>query len=183
MTLEEKLKHSIRDVPDFPKPGILFKDITPLLQDVRLSAEITSSLADYWSKYPIDVVVGIESRGFIWGNALAQHMKVPFVPVRKKGKLPADTFSYEYKLEYGTAEVEIHKDAIQSGQKVLIHDDLLATGGTAVAAAELIKKCNGSVVGFSFLVELMFLKGKEISMIKGGKISDLTSYLFAEFST
>ncbi|MEQ9009509.1 MAG: adenine phosphoribosyltransferase, partial [Ekhidna sp.] len=137
MDLQQRIKDTIRDVPDFPKPGIVFKDITPLLQDVKLSADITEAFADYWKSFPIDAIVGIESRGFIWGNAMAQKLGVPFVPVRKKGKLPADTFSYKYDLEYGSAEVEIHKDGIKAGQKVLVHDDLLATGGTAVAAAEL----------------------------------------------
>ncbi|GAB4245418.1 MAG: adenine phosphoribosyltransferase [Ekhidna sp.] len=161
MTLEERIKKVIRDVPDFPKPGIVFKDITPLLKEVQLSGDITSALADYWQSYHIDVIVGIESRGFIWGNALAQKMKIPFVPIRKKGKLPADTYSFEYQLEYGSSEVEIHKDGILKGQRVLIHDDLLATGGTALAAAELVKKCEGVVAGFSFLVELSFLDGSK----------------------
>ena len=128
MSLKEQITSSIRDVPDFPKPGIVFKDITPLLLDVVLSKKITLALAEFWSAKKIDVIVGIESRGFIWGNSLAQEMNIPFVPIRKKGKLPADTYSYKYDLEYGSAEVEIHKDGIEKGQNVLIHDDLLATG-------------------------------------------------------
>jgi adenine phosphoribosyltransferase len=174
--LIDRIKSVIRDVPDFPKPGIIFKDITPLLQDVELSKEITSALAEYWKDKGIDVIVGIESRGFIWGNALAQAMNIPFVPIRKKGKLPADTYSFKYDLEYGSAEVEIHKDGISKGKNVLIHDDLLATGGTAIAAAELIKMCGGKVAGYSFLVELSFLNGKEMIAKNGEKIHSLVSY-------
>ncbi|WP_424964259.1 adenine phosphoribosyltransferase [Ekhidna sp.] len=160
MNLRQRIIDSIRDVPDFPKPGIVFKDITPLLKDVQLSADITDALADYWKDHELDAIVGIESRGFIWGNALAQKLNIPFVPVRKKGKLPAETHSFAYDLEYGSAELEIHKDSILSGHRALIHDDLLATGGTAVAAAELVKMAGGEVAGFSFLVELGFLNGR-----------------------
>lgn len=176
MSLKDQIISSIRDVPDFPKPGIVFKDITSLLLNVQLSKDITKALAEYWSGKQIEVIVGIESRGFIWGNALAQEMNIPFVPIRKKGKLPADTYSFKYDLEYGSAEVEIHKDGILKGQNVLIHDDLLATGGTAVAAAELIKMCGGKVAGYSFLVELSFLNGKEAIMKNGEKIHSLVSY-------
>lgn len=176
MSLKDQIISSIRDVPDFPKPGIVFKDITPLLQDVVLSKKITLAFAEYWSDRQIDVIVGIESRGFIWGNSLAQEMNIPFVPIRKKGKLPADTFSYKYDLEYGSAEIEIHKDGIFAGQNVLIHDDLLATGGTAVAGAELIKMCGGSVAGYSFLVELSFLNGREVIAKNGEEIHSLVSY-------
>ncbi len=176
MNLEKRIIDSIRDIPDFPKPGIVFKDITPLLKDVHLSAEITDAFAKQWLSQNIDVIVGIESRGFIWGNSLAQKMGLPFVPVRKKGKLPADTFSYEYDLEYGSAEVELHKDAIIKGHKVLIHDDLLATGGTAVAAAELIKLAGGEIAGFSFLVELSFLDGVKFLKNYSNNIHSLVSY-------
>ena len=176
MNLVEKIKANIRDVPDFPKPGILFKDITPLLQNVQLSHEITKALTEVWKDQTIDAVVGIESRGFIWGNAMAQEMQVPFVPVRKKGKLPAETFSYLYDLEYGSAEVEIHRDALKDGMNVLIHDDLLATGGTAKAAAELIKMSGGNVAGFSFLVELSFLNGQEALRQEHSWIRSLISY-------
>jgi adenine phosphoribosyltransferase len=160
MDLQQRIKDAIKDVPDFPKPGIMFKDITPLLKDVQLSADITDAFATYWKVFSVDAVVGIESRGFIWGNAIAQKMGVPFIPVRKKGKLPGDTYSFKYDLEYGSAEVEMHKDGIKKGQKVLVHDDLLATGGTAIAAAELIKKAGGELAGLSFLVELSFLHGQ-----------------------
>ena len=176
MSLKEQIISTIRDVPDFPKPGIIFKDITPLLQDVVLSKKITLAFAEYWIDKKIDVIVGIESRGFIWGNSLAQEMNIPFVPIRKKGKLPSDTYSFKYDLEYGSAEIEIHKDAITAGQNVLIHDDLLATGGTAIAAAELIKMCGGKVAGYSFLVELSFLNGKDVLSKNGEEIHSLVSY-------
>lgn len=176
MNLRQRIVDTIRDVPDFPKPGIIFKDITPLLKDVQLSADITDALADYWKDYELDIIVGIESRGFIWGNTLAQKLNVPFVPVRKKGKLPAETHSFTYDLEYGSAEVEIHKDSILDGQRVLVHDDLLATGGTAVAAAELIKMAGGKVAGFSFLVELGFLNGRALLDEYSAHIHSIVSY-------
>ncbi|WP_370086702.1 adenine phosphoribosyltransferase [Ekhidna sp.] len=176
MNLQERITQTIRNVPDFPKAGIMFKDITPLLKDVKLSADITNAFAEYWVSYNIDAIVGIESRGFIWGNSLAQKMGVPFVPIRKKGKLPAETYSFEYDLEYGSAEVEIHKDGIAAGQRVLVHDDLLATGGTAIAAAELIKISGGEVAGFSFLVELEFLNGAEKLKRYNSEINSLVSY-------
>ena len=176
MNLTKRIISSIRDVPDFPKPGILFKDITPLLQDVQLSADITEAIAEYWKGYELDAVVGIESRGFIWGNALAQKLNIPFVPVRKKGKLPAETHSFAYDLEYGSAEVEMHKDAMIKGARVLIHDDLLATGGTALAAAELVKMAGGKVLGFSFLVELSFLHGRDALHKWCDKIHSLVTY-------
>lgn len=176
MNLVERITKGIRTVPDFPKQGIQFKDITPLLQDVQLSADITHFLAEYWSSKEIDLVVGIESRGFIWGNSLAQAMQVPFVPIRKKGKLPAETYSFEYDLEYGSAEVEIHKDAISKEQRVLVHDDLLATGGTGLAAAELIKQCDGMLAGFSFLIALDFLNGRDALKDYGVEIHSLVNY-------
>ena len=176
MNLEERIKAKIRDVPNFPKEGIIFKDITPLLQDVAMSQEITKALVATWSNKKIDAIVGIESRGFIWGNAMAQEMKVPFVPIRKKGKLPAETYEYAYDLEYGSAEVEIHKDALEPGMNVLIHDDLLATGGTAKAAQELVQMSDASVAGFSFLVELSFLKGVDLLRTQETAVTSLISY-------
>jgi len=176
MDIAQRIIRTIRDVPDFPKPGIVFKDITPLLSDVQLSADITRSLFDFWKDQLPDVVVGIESRGFIWGNALAQQLGVPFVPVRKKGKLPAETHCFAYDLEYGAAEVELHKDAIKEGQRVLIHDDLLATGGTAIAAAELVKMARGEVVGYSFLIELGFLHGRAKLEAQTTNIHSLVTY-------
>ncbi len=176
MNLQERIKSTIRDVADFPKPGILFKDITPLLTDVSLSRDITTTLAQYWKKYEIDVIVGIESRGFIWGNVLAQTLGLPFVIIRKKGKLPGETHTYEYDLEYGSAEIELHKGMIRAGAQVLVHDDLLATGGTACAAAELVKQAGGKIAGFSFLVTLHFLKGEEALKKYSSQIHSLVSY-------
>ena len=159
--LTERIVTSIRDVPDFPKPGILFKDITPVLADPQLCIDISTSLKEYWKHKDVDGVIGIESRGFIFGMQMAQQLGVPFIPVRKAGKLPYRTINHAYELEYGSAEMEIHIDAISDNHSIVIHDDLLATGGTAVAAAELVQKSGGKVAGFSFLVELDFLKGRD----------------------
>jgi len=159
--LSKKLKQTIRDVPDFPKPGILFKDITPVLSDPKLSLQVSEAFYSHWKGKGIAIVIGIESRGFIYGLQLAQQLGVPFIPVRKAGKLPYKTVRHAYDLEYGSAEIEMHEDAIRPGDHVLIHDDLLATGGTARAAAELVAKMKGKVVGYSFLIELSFLKGRE----------------------
>ncbi|MCE3280737.1 MAG: adenine phosphoribosyltransferase [Bacteroidetes bacterium] len=159
--LEEKIKSVIRDVPDFPKPGILFKDITPILHDHKLCSEIVDAFAEKLSESKPDAIVGIESRGFLFGFALANKLQIPFILVRKAGKLPYKKIAFEYSLEYGTAKVEMHEDEIKKGWNVLIHDDLLATGGTAEAAAKLIQMQGGNVSGFAFLVELEFLKGTE----------------------
>ena len=159
--VSDKIKQIIRDVPDFPKPGIVFKDITPILKNPGLCDEIADALAQQLTNTKIDVVAGIESRGFLFGLALAQKLKVPFVPIRKAGKLPYKTIQQSYDLEYGSATLEVHEDAFDAGQKVLIHDDLLATGGTVVAASALVQKLGAEVVGYSFLINLDFLKGKE----------------------
>jgi len=159
--LEQKLKNAIRDVPDFPKPGILFKDITPILHSPKLCDEIVNAFSKYCVDKNINAIVGVESRGFLFGFALANKLNIPFVLVRKAGKLPYKTISYEYDLEYGSAKVEMQVDEIQPGWNVIIHDDLLATGGTAEAAAKLIQMQKGNVAGFAFVVELDFLKGKE----------------------
>lgn len=159
--LEQKIKSVIRDVADFPKPGIMFKDITPILHNQHLCNEIVNEFASLIAHKNINAIVGVESRGFLFGFALANKLNVPFVLVRKSGKLPYKKISYNYDLEYGSATVEMQVDEIQKGWNVLIHDDLLATGGTAEAAAELVKMQNGNVAGFAFLVELDFLKGKE----------------------
>lgn len=159
--LAETLKKVIRDVPDFPKPGIIFKDITPILLDASLTKSIVNEMAEKSSAMNLDAIVGIESRGFWFGIMLANELNIPFIPVRKKGKLPYKTMSYKYDLEYGSAEVEIHEDALEENWNVLIHDDLLATGGTAKAAAELIKMQKAKVSGFSFVVELDFLNGQD----------------------
>jgi adenine phosphoribosyltransferase len=155
------LAQYIRNVPDFPIEGIQFKDITTLLQNpVPFSASVEEMLA-YYEDTEIDVVVGIESRGFIWGAILAYELGVGFVPVRKMDKLPAETVRAEYALEYGTATLEMHADAIQPGQRALVVDDLLATGGTAKATCELIEQLGGEVVGLAFLIELTFLPGRD----------------------
>lgn len=161
MNLEEKVKYSIRDVNDYPKPGIIFKDITPVLSDPLLVKEIVSEMVHQLNHHKIDAIAAVEARGFIFGSMLAHVLNCRFIPVRKSGKLPYKTVSQEYALEYGTASVEVHRDAVQPGWKVLIHDDLLATGGTAGAAATLVKRLGGEVAGFSFLVNLSFLAGEQ----------------------
>lgn len=158
--LEHKLRSVIRDVPDFPKPGILFKDITPILHQPQLCNDIVNAFAEKLSGQKIDAVVGIESRGFLFGFALANKLNIPFVLVRKAGKLPYKKVAVEYDLEYGSAKIEMHEEEIQKGWNVLIHDDLLATGGTAEAAARLIQMQGANVAGFAFLVELTFLNGR-----------------------
>ncbi len=157
----EKIARAIRTVPDFPKEGIQFKDITPLLAEAELFAETIECFRETISDKSIQVVAGIESRGFIFGAALALQLGVGFIPIRKPGKLPYKTFRQEYALEYGTDALEIHQDAVENGQKVLLIDDLLATGGTALAAAKLIEQCGGEVVAIRFLIELDFLKGRD----------------------
>ncbi len=176
MSLSEQVKTTIRDVADFPKPGILFKDITPILENSLLCSEITSELAKPYENAKPDAIVGVESRGFLFGMLLAQHFKIPFIPVRKAGKLPYETISYSYNLEYGSATVEMHVDSIKPHWKVLVHDDLLATGGTAAAAAELILKQGADVCGFTFIVELSFLDGKKALQKYNSRIDSLVSY-------
>ena len=161
MNIEQKLKETIRDVADFPKPGILFKDISTIMLNPELSKEVLAYLVNHYKEQGIDAIAGIESRGFLFGYPLAMELGVPFILIRKQGKLPYKKISHSYDLEYGSAVIEIHNDAVQPGQKVLIHDDLLATGGSADAAAELVKKCGGEIAGFNFLVGLSFLQGEE----------------------
>ncbi len=155
------LKGKIRDVPNFPKDGILFKDITTLLQDPQAFRQAVDLMAATYRNKAVELVVGVESRGFIFGGALAYLLNAGFVPVRKEGKLPHQKISEAYALEYGSAMLEIHRDAIKAGQSVVIVDDLLATGGTARATANLVQKLGGKVVGISFLIELEFLKGAD----------------------
>jgi adenine phosphoribosyltransferase len=176
--IREQIKAAIRDIPDFPKPGILFKDITPILIDPALCRSITEEFVAIISDQKIDAVVGIESRGFWFGMALAEKLNVPFVPIRKAGKLPYQTVSFEYNLEYGSAKVEMHVDVIQKGWNVLIHDDLLATGGTAAAAAHLVQSQAANVAAFLFLVSLDFLNGKEFlkKIVPEQKIISLVDY-------
>lgn len=151
----------IREVPDFPKPGILFYDITTLLKDPKAFAAIADELTAYYQNQRISKVVGIESRGFIYGAVLAQRLNAGFVPVRKPGKLPADIFEVKYNLEYGSNSLAVHRDAINMGERVLIVDDLLATGGTAAATVSLIRQLGGEIVGLDFLVELKGLNGRQ----------------------
>jgi adenine phosphoribosyltransferase len=159
--IAQQIKSAIRDIPDFPKPGIIFKDITPILKSPQLCEGIVDAFAEKLKGTRIDAIAGIESRGFLFGLTLATKLGVPFVPVRKAGKLPFTIKQKAYKLEYGTATIELHTDAFEPGQHILIHDDLLATGGTALAASELIQEMGGIVAGFSFVVELGFLNGRE----------------------
>ena len=157
----DDLRAKIREVPDFPKPGILFYDITTLLKDADAFAEVIDRMADQVEAGSVDLVVGMESRGFIFSAPLAYKLKAGFVPVRKLGKLPAETLEVEYALEYGTATLEIHRDAITSGQRVLIVDDLLATGGTVMGTIELVRRLGGEIAGLSFMVELTALHGRD----------------------
>lgn len=168
------LKKLIREIPDWPKPGILFYDITTLLKDAQGFRTLIDQLYDHYHTRPVDTVIGIEARGFIFGPALAYRLGVGFVPVRKPGKLPAQTAKETYQLEYGTDSLEIHQDAVQKGQRVLICDDLLATGGTAAATARLLRKLGGDVVGCAFAVELTFLNGRE-------KLKDLDVFSLLQY--
>lgn len=164
----------IRDIPDFPKEGINFKDITPLLNDAEARKEVLRRFIENLPDIKIDKVVGAESRGFFFGILLADELKAGFVPVRKKGKLPFDTLSASYELEYGTDSLEIHTDAIQKGENILIHDDVLATGGTIKAVCELVEQLGGNIVQVNFLMELEFLNGKE--KIKDFNIHSILKY-------
>ena len=164
----------IADVPDFPEPGILFKDITTLLKDGPAWASVIDHLAARYHTSRVDLVVGVESRGFIFGGALAHQLKAGFVPVRKRGKLPARTIEEEYELEYGRDVLAIHEDAIAMGQRVLVVDDLLATGGTMAATLRLVERLGATVVGAAFLIELAFLKGR--TRLAGYRIDSLIVY-------
>jgi len=155
------LKALIRDVPDFPQPGVLFRDITPLLHDTTAYRHIIDELAERISAHTPDVIVGIESRGFLFGAPVAYKLGLPFVPVRKAGKLPSERMSVEFALEYGESQLDIHTDAIERGQRVVIVDDLLATAGTAGATCKLVELLGGYVSALAFVVELTFLKGRE----------------------
>ena len=170
----EDLRAKIREIPDFPKPGILFYDITTLLKDPAAFKESIQLLTEPYRESNVDIVVGMESRGFIFSAPMAYQLDAGFVPVRKLGKLPAETVSVEYALEYGTNTLEVHKDAIQPGQNVLIVDDLLATGGTVNGTIDLVNRLEGKVVGLTFLVELLFLKGRET--LKGHDIHSVIQY-------
>ena len=159
--ISDKLDKAIREVPNFPKQGINFKDITTLLLNPELSTEIIDAFIDRLKGKKIDAIVGVESRGFLFGLMLANKMGIPFVPIRKVGKLPGETLKYKYDLEYGSAEVEVHKSDIQKDWNILVHDDLLATGGTACAASELVQQLGAKVAGFAFVISLDFLQGNK----------------------
>ena len=158
--IKKYLESVIRTVPDFPKPGIQFKDITTLLNDKKALKLTTRALSNPFEGTNCDVVVGLESRGFLFGTNIAEVLNASFVPIRKPGKLPAEVISESYELEYGTDSLEIHKDAIKKGDRVLIHDDLIATGGTALAATKLVERLGGEIIGYSFIIELSFLNGR-----------------------
>ncbi|MHB8958438.1 MAG: adenine phosphoribosyltransferase [Candidatus Limnocylindrales bacterium] len=170
----ETLRAKIREIPDFPKPGILFYDITTLLKDPAAYHESIELMLDPYRGDQVDLVVGMESRGFIFSSPMAFELGTGLVPVRKLGKLPADTLTVEYALEYGSNTLEIHRDAIQPGQRVLIVDDLLATGGTVRGTIELVERLKGEVVGLAFLVELEFLNGRE--RLEGRKVTSVVKY-------
>jgi adenine phosphoribosyltransferase len=174
--MEAKIKQAVRDVKDFPKPGIVFKDITPILKDPALCVEIIQALAGQVKGLNIDVVAGIESRGFLFGPSLAQALNVPFVPIRKAGKLPYKTIQQSYDLEYGSATIECHQDALVKGQRVLIHDDLLATGGTVIAASRLVKQLGASIAAYSFVISLDFLNGRARLKSHSNQVFSLASY-------
>jgi adenine phosphoribosyltransferase len=167
----EQIEAAVRDIRDFPEPGIIFKDITPILGSVELFREVIDLMCkDYLDDSP-DYIVGIDSRGFIFGSAMAYKLGCGFVPVRKKGKLPYTTYEASYALEYGSATVEIHTDALEKGDKVVIVDDLLATGGTVSASVDLIEKLGADIIGIDFLIELAFLNGRE--KLDGYKVNTL----------
>jgi adenine phosphoribosyltransferase len=159
--LIEQLRAAVRDVPDFPKPGIIFKDITPILADGKLFRASIDAFLERCRKMQIDKIVGIDARGFLFGSAVAYELNIGFVPLRKKGRLPYKTESAKYSLEYGEAEMELHIDAITRGERIVLIDDLLATGGTSASAATLIKKVGGELLEAQFLIELEFLHGRE----------------------
>ncbi|MFZ0311697.1 MAG: adenine phosphoribosyltransferase [Candidatus Korobacteraceae bacterium] len=170
----DDLKKLIREVPDFPKPGILFYDITTLLKDRRGFSRLIDALTEHYINYDIELVLGIEARGFIFGPALAYRLNAGFVPVRKPKKLPAEVLQWKYDLEYGQDTLEIHRDAIQPGQRIIICDDLLATGGTAKATADMATQLGGNICGMGFVVELDGLKGRD--KLKGYDVFSLLHY-------
>ena len=170
----ESLRAKIREVPDFPKPGILFYDITTLIREPAAFREAIELMTEPFRAANIEIVVGMESRGFIFSAPMALDLNAGFVPVRKLGKLPAETISVEYELEYGTNTLEVHRDAVRPRQRVLIVDDLLATGGTVMGTIELVERLKGEIVGLSFLVELGFLKGRD--RLDGQRINSVITY-------
>lgn len=174
--IEQQLKSTIRDIPDFPKPGVIFKDITPVFQDPGLCQAVVDAFVDRLADTRFDAVAGIDSRGFLLGPMIAVRLGIPFIPIRKKGKLPGKTISEEYALEYGTSTIEIHEDAFGSGTRVLLHDDLLATGGTVAASSRLIERLGGKVAAYAFIVSLDFLSGRSILESGECRVVALASY-------
>tara|TARA_B100001115_G_C15764350_1_gene374690 strand:+ start:219 stop:746 length:528 start_codon:yes stop_codon:yes gene_type:complete len=174
--ISKKIDLAIREVPNFPKLGINFKDITSLLLDPQLSYEIIDNFVQRLKGKKVDAIVGVESRGFLFGFLLANKMGIPFIPIRKVGKLPGETLKYKYDLEYGSAEVEVHKSDIKKGWNIVVHDDLLATGGTACAAAELITELGAKVYAFTFVISLDYLNGDERLKKYSEKIINLKRY-------
>ena len=171
-----KIKNAIRTIPNFPIDGIMFRDVTTLYSNSEVMKEVIKLTCDYWRNEGLTSIAGIEARGFITGSIIANQLSLPFVPIRKKGKLPHDTLSQEYELEYGKATIEIHSDALNSNDKVLIVDDLIATGGTALASIELVKKLGANVNGCTFIIDLPELKGKEKIEEIGIKVQTLCSF-------
>jgi adenine phosphoribosyltransferase len=175
MTLQQKIRNTVTNIPDFPKSGIMFKDVTPIFYDQILCTEIAEEFARQQVQKP-DAVLGIESRGFLFGQMMANKLGVPFVLIRKAGKLPDKTFQVEYELEYGKAKIEMHRNSLKANWKVLIHDDLLATGGTASATAELVKMAGAEVIGFNFVIGLDFLNGSNKLVTYTNNIQCLVHY-------
>lgn len=169
-----QLKEKIRDIYDFPKQGVVFKDITPILSDPQAVKTALGLFCEHLKGIKVDKVVGMESRGFFFGTLLAQHLNAGFVPVRKPGKLPFETIAQIYDLEYGQDQLEIHSDSIKKGENVLIHDDVLATGGTAEAAVKLVERLGGNIVQLNFLIELSFLQG--VQKLKGYEVYSILKY-------
>ena len=171
---EQRLRSLIRAIPDFPQPGILFRDITPLLHDVPTLRAVNDALAEHARRFEASLIVGVEARGFIFGTPVAERLGVPFVPVRKPGKLPAEAASISYALEYGEDALEMHRDPGVEGERVVLIDDLLATGGTAAAAARLVESCGGTVSGAAFVIELGDLGGRAV--LEGYPVAALTRF-------
>lgn len=174
--LQQTIKSTIRDIVDFPEPGIIFKDITPLLKNPSLCKDIVQAFVEELRPLQLDALACLDSRGFWFGLSIAMELGIPMIPIRKKGKLPYTTNSEEYALEYGTNTIEMHTDAIQPGWRVVIHDDILATGGTAEASSKLIQKSQGLIVAYSFLIELNFLEGREKLLPYCSTIQSLIRY-------
>ena len=171
-----KIKNAIRTIPNFPIDGIMFRDVTTLYSNSEAMKEVIKLTCDYWKNKGLTIIAGIEARGFITGSIIANQLSLPFVPIRKQGKLPYDKLSQDYELEYGKASIEIHSDALNDNDNVLIVDDLIATGGTALASIELVKKLNGNISGCSFIIDLPELGGKEKIENKGIEVQALCSF-------